>query len=83
MSVIPQDIVDAIRAQLGSDDSFTRETLLQADLGLDSLDEVEIVVRLEGKRGIEVPDGVLDSMKTVGDLVAAIEGVAPSAGAVS
>lgn len=45
---------------------------LKADLGLDSLDQVEAVVMIEKHYGIEIPDEVLDKVVTVNDLERAV-----------
>ena len=45
---------------------------LKADLGLDSLDQVEAVVMIEKHYGIEIPDEVLDNVVTVNDLEKAV-----------
>ena len=45
---------------------------LNADLGLDSLDQVEAVVMIEKHYGIEIPDEVLDNVVTVNDLERAV-----------
>ena len=39
------------------------------DLGADSLDVVELVMALEDEFGIEIPDGDVGEIKTVGDAV--------------
>lgn len=44
------------------------------DLGLDSLDVVEMCLDLEDRYGIQFETDELSSFKTVGDLFAAIEG---------
>ena len=46
---------------------------LQSDLGLDSLDTVEMTVGLEDRFGIEIPDSELEGVKTVDDAVQLIE----------
>ena len=46
---------------------------LASDLGADSLDAIDIVMSLEDQYGIEVPDSVIESMKTVEDIVGFIE----------
>lgn len=43
------------------------------DLGADSLDVVELVMALEEKFGIEIPDEQAEKISTVGDVVAFIE----------
>lgn len=43
------------------------------DLGADSLDIVEFVMKLEEEFGIEIADEVAEKMRTVGDVVKHIE----------
>ena len=43
------------------------------DLGADSLDTVELVMRLEEEFGIEISDEVAEKMITVGDAIKYIE----------
>ncbi len=45
---------------------------LDEDLGLDPLDVILIVIRLEDEAGIEFPVGSLDRVRTVRDLAEAI-----------
>lgn len=44
-----------------------------AELGADSLDAIDIVMTIEDQYGIEVPDEVIENMKTVEDIVSFIE----------
>ena len=46
---------------------------IKEDLGADSLDVVEILISIEDKYGIQVPDEVVMSIKTVKDLIEAVE----------
>lgn len=46
---------------------LTNETDFVKDLGLDSLDVVELVMDMESGFNIEVPDTDMENMKTVGD----------------
>lgn len=46
---------------------------LQGDLGLDSLDTVEMTVGLEERFEIEIPDSELEGVQTVNDAVELIE----------
>jgi acyl carrier protein len=39
-------------------------------LGIDSLDRIELLFELEERFGIEIPDEVLSSICTIGDLLA-------------
>jgi acyl carrier protein len=43
------------------------------DLGADSLDQVELVMAFEEEFGVEIPDEVTESIRTVGDAVKFIE----------
>lgn len=49
------------------------ESKFQEDLGADSLDVVELVMALEEKFEIEIPDEEAEKIQTVGDVVAYIE----------
>lgn len=49
------------------------ETSLKDDLGLDSLDAVELNMALEEAFSITIPDEALEKMKLVSDLVEFIE----------
>ena len=43
------------------------------DLGMDSLDEIEIVMAIETEYGITIPDEDAENIKTVGQLVSYIK----------
>lgn len=59
---------------LGCDEEkITVEASLADDLNIDSLDAVELVMAIEEKYGIKIPDEELGNMKKVSDIVAAIE----------
>lgn len=49
------------------------EMRIKEDLGADSLDVVEILMAIEDKFGIQVPDEVVMSIKTVADLAAVVD----------
>ena len=51
----------------------TEEASFVNDLGADSLDVVELVMALEEKFDINVPDEDAEKISTVGDIVAYIE----------
>ena len=52
---------------------ITTDLELTADLGMDSLDAVEFVMALEDEFQLEVPDEILDSFKTVQDVIDFVE----------
>ena len=60
--------------QLGVDENKVRlDTNLMDDLGVDSLDLIELVMRIEGKFDINIYDKYIKNIVTVGDAVKAIE----------
>lgn len=52
---------------------ITPETTLQGDLGLNSLDVVNIVVEFEDEFDIEIPDRLIKNFVKVGDVVEYLE----------
>ena len=60
--------------QLGvEEDEVTMEASMQDDLGVDSLDLVDLVMSVEEEFGVKVADEDLENIKTVGDIVNYIE----------
>ena len=51
----------------------TPESKVIDDLGADSLDTVELVMALEEKFGIEIPDDAAETIQTVKDAIDYIE----------
>ena len=65
---------DIIADQLSIDPAqIVPEATFTEDLGADSLDAVEMVMAVEEEFDISVPDEALESIKTVGDLLALVE----------
>ena len=63
-----------VKAQLDIDvDNVTENSDIKNDLGLDSLDIVEILMSVEEEWGIVFDDDETTSLKTVGDVIALIE----------
>lgn len=60
---ILEEYVDVPKEQI------TMETNLLNDLGLSSLDVVNMVVTFEDEFGIEIPDRKLSEIVTIGDVV--------------
>ena len=59
---------------LGCDEEkITMEASIADDLGIDSLDAVELVMALEDEFDIKIPDEELGKMKKVSDIVGCIE----------
>lgn len=63
-------IVDTISCDA---DEVTLEANLQDDLGVDSLDVVELNMAFEDAFDIKIEDEELANLKTVGDIVACVE----------
>ncbi len=55
------------------EDEITLETNIREDLDADSLDLVDLVMTFEDEFKVEVPDEVIEEIKTVGDIVKYIE----------
>ncbi len=53
-------------------DQLTPQALLDADLGADSLDKVEIVMSIEEALSVTVPDEEAEKVQTVEDLYEAV-----------
>ena len=71
---LEQRILDVVRGEKTLPEiPLTPETLL-ADLGIDSLDALNILFALEEAFGISIPDEVSRQIRTLGDLTAAIRG---------
>jgi acyl carrier protein len=64
-----------IAEQLKVDESIiTMDTHLMKDLEADSIDAVEIIILIEEKYGIEIPDEDAEKFQRVSDLVRYVEG---------
>lgn len=70
MADIKAKVKSIIVEQLGvNEDEVTDEASFIEDLGADSLDIVELVMRLEEEFGIEIPDEDAEKIKNVGDAI--------------
>ncbi|HEV3471785.1 MAG TPA: acyl carrier protein [Actinomycetota bacterium] len=72
-----EEVLEAIKDHLGQRGieagQVSEQSHLVDDLGLDSLDTVELTLGLEERFGIEIPDTELEGVATVGDAVTLIE----------
>lgn len=57
----------------GDTSEITMDSALVDDLGLSSLEVINIVAAFEDEFGIEVPDRVIPTLRTVGDIVNFLE----------
>ena len=72
------DTLALIRTSLGEHlgvdpDRITPEARLRDDLGLDSLESVELLLQLEEALDTELDLGRIEGLSTIGDLLAYIE----------
>ncbi len=58
--------------------TITPEARMREDLGLDSLDAVDLIVALEKALGVEIPEETARRMRTVGDIHSYIKEKAPT-----
>jgi acyl carrier protein len=75
MAII-DDVKEVVVEQLNvSPDEVNEESKFVEDLGADSLDVVELVMALEEKFDIEIPDEDAEKIATVSDAIKFIEAV--------
>jgi acyl carrier protein len=71
-----EEILTGIREHLqgrGVEGEVTLEADLMKDLGMDSLDAVELGLGLEERFGIEMPESDMENLTTVSDVVDLVE----------
>ena len=69
-----KEVRESIAEQLNIPvEQITADSLLIEDLQADSLDIVELIMGLEERYDIEIPDEDLPSLRTVGSIVSYIE----------
>lgn len=67
-------LTEIIREQTGDDTiTINRDSVLLADLGMNSFDLINLVCVLEDEFEVEIPDRVIGNFKTVGDVMDYIE----------
>ena len=62
-----------LESQGFSVDGISEETELIADLGLNSLNIIEVACQLEDAFDVEIPDRSIKDMKTIGDVIRLLE----------
>lgn len=53
--------------------NITQETNFIDDLNLDSLDMVELMMKMEDEFGIEIPEDETENLKSIGDVVSYLQ----------
>lgn len=71
-------VFDTVKAliseQLGIEaDDITEASYIQEDLGVDSLDIVDLIMAIEDEFDVEIPEDQVENIKTVGGIVKFIE----------
>lgn len=67
-------VIKLIAEQAGvAEDSLSGNTSLQADLELDSLDIMDLLLVLEEEFDMQIPDEELGKIQTIGDIISYIE----------
>lgn len=70
MVAVDPKVKEIIVEQLSVDEDRVKEAAsFIDDLGADSLDIVELVMTMEEKFGLEIPDEDAEKLRTVGDVV--------------
>lgn len=67
---VKKSMVETLRVE---EDKIVLEASLADDLGIDSLDAVELAMALEEEFGIKLSDEELQEMKTVKDIVDSVD----------
>ena len=57
-------------------EDLARDISLTDDLAADSLDLLELALAIENDLGISIPESTLDAVRTFGELVGAVQGIA-------
>ena len=65
-----EKLTEIIHEQTGNDNiAITRDSVLLADLGMNSFDLINLVCVLEDEFDVEIPDRVIGNFKTIGDVM--------------
>jgi acyl carrier protein len=71
---IEQEVIKTVAECLKIDtDKITIESNFIDDLGADSLDQVELIMELENKFNVEIPDEVAEKIQKISDAIRYIE----------
>jgi long-chain acyl-CoA synthetase len=75
-------VIDAVRSVVGPEVRVRPDSNLELDLGLDSMQRVELLALLEGRFGLRVPEAVAQSAFVVRDLAEVFRHASDSGGTV-
>jgi acyl carrier protein len=67
-------VLEQVTPKGASPGNISANTRLLEDLNMDSIHAVDLVFGLEDAFGISIEDGVIETIKTVGDLVTLVRG---------
>ncbi len=75
---MPDDLFEQVRTVLAEEFEIPRESIVRGanlyqDLGIDSIDAVDLIVRLREITGKQVPPDRFKAVRTVGDVIAVLE----------
>mgnify|MGYP000864447229 FL=1 len=71
-NTVENKIVEVFKQHRQSDVEVEMTTKIVSDLGIDSLGVMEVLSEIEDEYKLVVPDDVLKSLETVGDVIKAI-----------
>jgi len=66
-------IAEIVHEVTGAEVERVRPDATLADLDMDSLSAVEVVIGIEQRLGVRIPDAEVASLQTVGDLQGAVQ----------
>lgn len=77
-NAMTEDLFEKVRTVLAEEFEIPRESIvpgahLYQDLGIDSIDAVDLIVRLREITGKQVPPDRFKTVRTVGDVIAVLE----------
>ena len=67
-----QEIIDLVASEKSLDPSTITPASNFDDLGIDSLDKINLTFKIEDKYRISIPDDSLNSLRTVGDVISGV-----------
>lgn len=75
-----EEVFDKVKAEIIEHTGVHRDHVVEGaklvdDLGLDSLDLVEMVMMIEGEFDLEIPDATAEAFETVGNVVDYVTGI--------